>query len=68
MKEEKKETIEELIEQLEIYRLENRISQQNLANQLGVTYATVSHWLNRKSKPNKIQTYQIKKLLNGQNK
>lgn len=62
------ETTEELVEQLEIYRLENRISQQNLAKQLGVTYTTVSHWLNRKSKPSKIQTYQIKKLLNGQNK
>jgi DNA-binding transcriptional regulator YiaG len=60
------QTTEELIDKLEIYRLEKKISQQKLAETLGVTYVTVNHWLNKKSKPNKIQTYQIKKLLNGQ--
>ena len=60
------QTTEELIDKLEIYRLEKKISQQKLAETLGVTYVTVNHWLNKKSKPNKIQTYQIKKLLNWQ--
>lgn len=62
------QTTEELIEELELYRLEKKMSQQKLAERLGVTYVTVNHWLNKKSKPNKIQTYQIKKLLNGQDK
>jgi len=57
------QTTEELIDELEIYRLEKKISQQKLAEILGVTYVTVNHWLNKKSSPNKIQTYQIKKLL-----
>jgi transcriptional regulator with XRE-family HTH domain len=53
----------QLISRLEIYRLENRISQERLAEKLGVTHATVSRWLNGHSNPNKIQTYHIEKLL-----
>ena len=52
-----------MIEQLEIYRLENKISQEALAEKLGVAFSTVNRWLNEKSKPNKIQTYHIEKLL-----
>jgi DNA-binding transcriptional regulator YiaG len=52
-----------LIEQLEEYRLENRVSQVGLAKILGVTHATVSRWLNGHSQPNKIQTFHIRKLL-----
>jgi len=53
----------ELIERLEIYRLENKISQEHLAEMLGVSFSTVNRWLNGRFKPNKIQTYHIKKLL-----
>lgn len=53
----------DLIKRLEVYRLENRISQQELAQRLNVSFATVNRWLNRKTKPNKIQEYHIKKLL-----
>ncbi len=51
------------IQKLETYRLENRISQQRLAEMLGVSFSTVNRWLNGKSKPNKIQSYHIEKLL-----
>lgn len=53
----------DIIKQLEIYRLENKITQQSLAKKLGVAFCTVNRWLNGKTKPNKIQEYHIKKLL-----
>jgi len=53
----------DLIKELEIYRLENRISQEDLAEKLGVAFSTVNRWLNGKTKPNKIQSYHIEKLL-----
>ena len=52
-----------LIEDLETYRLENKITQEQLAKDLGVAFATVNRWLNGKYKPRKIQQYHIKKLL-----
>ncbi|GAI27668.1 unnamed protein product [marine sediment metagenome] len=55
--------MEDLIKKLEIYRLENRISQKQLANRLSVTFSTVNRWFNGKTKPNKIQRYHIKKML-----
>jgi len=51
-----------IVQKLEIYRLEHRISQEELAKKLGVAFSTVNRWLNGKSKPNKIQTYHIQKL------
>ena len=55
--------MEDLIKKLEIYRLENRISQKQLAIRLKVTFSTVNRWFNGKTKPNKIQRYHIKKML-----
>jgi transcriptional regulator with XRE-family HTH domain len=52
-----------VIKRLEIFRLENRISQEKLAVELGVTFATVNRWLNGKTRPNKTQFYHIQKLL-----
>ena len=52
-----------LIERLELYRLENRLTQEALAEKLSVTFATVNRWLNDKSKPSKMQIYHIEKLL-----
>ena len=34
-----------LIKALETYRLENRISQEELAKKLGVAFSTVNRWL-----------------------
>ena len=57
--------MEDLIKKLEIYRLENRITQKQLADGLSVTFSTVNRWFNGKTKPNKIQQYHIKKLLDN---
>ena len=54
-----------IIKELETYRLENRITQQELAKTLGVAFSTVNRWLTRKTKPNKIQTHHIEKFLTG---
>ena len=52
-----------IVDHLERYRLEHKITQQELAKKLGVAFSTVNRWLNRKSKPNKIQSYHIEKLI-----
>lgn len=53
----------DIIKRLEIYRLENKISQGELAEKLGVAFSTINRWLNGKTKPNKIQSYHVEKLL-----
>jgi transcriptional regulator with XRE-family HTH domain len=55
----------DLIKKLEIYRLENRISQKQIADRLNITFSTVNRWFNGKTTPNKIQQYHIKKLLDN---
>jgi len=60
--------IMKIIQRLEEYRLENRISQEELADKLQVAYSTVNRWLTGKNKPNKIQTYHIEKLLSQKRK
>jgi len=53
----------DLIDQLNTYRLENKLTQVQLAKKLDVTFQTVNRWLNRRMKPRPIQEYQIKKLI-----
>jgi len=53
----------DIIKQLELYRLENRVTQDELAKEIGVNFSTVSRWLNGKTTPNKIQQYHIEKYL-----
>ncbi|MBA7567303.1 hypothetical protein ES708_09013 [subsurface metagenome] len=55
--------MDDLIKKLEIYRLENRIGQKQLADKLNVHFSTVNRWFKGKTIPNKIQEYHIKKLL-----
>ena len=57
-----------LIDQLNTYRLEHKLTQVQLAQKLGVTFQTVNRWLNRHMKPRPIQEYQIKKLISGKPK
>jgi len=57
----------DLIKKLEIYRLENKLSQQELAEQLGVSFCTVNRWLNEHFNPSKIKKYHIEKLLKDNN-
>jgi len=59
--------MDELIEKLDNYRLENRISQKQLADKLNVHFTTVNRWFNDRTIPNKIQIYHIKKLLEEHN-
>jgi len=54
---------DKLIRDLEAYRLENKIAQEELADKLGVAFSTVNRWFNGKNKPSKIQFYHIEKLL-----
>ena len=58
----------DIIQSLEIYRLENRLSQEQLAGMLGVHLTTVNRWFKGHFRPNQIQTYQIQKLLKGDEK
>ena len=55
------------IKNLERFRLEHKITQQQLAKKLGVAFSTVNRWFNGKSKPSKIQNYHIEKLLSSKN-
>ena len=55
--------MDDLIKKLEIYRLENRVSQKQLADKLNVHFSTVNRWFKGRTIPNKIQQYHIKKLL-----
>ncbi|MCJ7790392.1 MAG: helix-turn-helix domain-containing protein [Candidatus Atribacteria bacterium] len=57
--------MDNLIKKLEIYRLENRISQKQIADRLNIAFSTVNRWFNGKTTPNKIQQYHIKKLLDN---
>lgn len=59
--------MDDLLKQLELYRLENKITQETLAKELDVAFSTISRWLNGKVKPNKIQQYHIAKFLNRNN-
>ena len=53
----------QIVKQLENYRLENRISLQKIAEDIGVSFSTVSRWFSGKTKPGKIQQYHIEKYL-----
>jgi|WetSurSiteA1Bulk_404760.scaffolds.fasta_scaffold268908_1 transcriptional regulator with XRE-family HTH domain len=57
-----------LVRQLELYRLRNRVTLQELASDLGVAFSTVCRWLNGKTNPSKIQIYHIEKFLEKKNK
>ena len=56
-------SMKELITKLEEFRLENKITQVELADMLGVAFVTVNRWLNGHQYPNKIQAFHIKKLI-----
>lgn len=56
---------DKLIQQLEAFRLEHKITQEELADKLGVAFSTVNRWFNGKNKPSKIQLYHIEKFLSA---
>ncbi|MFH2146011.1 MAG: helix-turn-helix transcriptional regulator [Candidatus Omnitrophota bacterium] len=55
--------MDDILKKLELYRLENKITQETLANELDVAFSTISRWLNGKVTPNKIQAFHIEKFL-----
>lgn len=56
-----------LIQDLETYRLEHKITQEELADKLDVAFSTVNRWFKGRNKPSKIQQYHIEKFLNLKN-
>ena len=58
----------DLIDRLITYRLDNKLTQTELAEKLGVTFQTVNRWFNRHMKPSQIQEHQIKKILSTKTK
>jgi len=52
-----------LVDELREYRLKNKISIQRLADMLDVKYLTVHRWFKDIVKPNEINKYGIKRLL-----
>jgi transcriptional regulator with XRE-family HTH domain len=55
--------MDNLVKKLETFRLEHKVTQQTLAEQLGVSFVTVNRWLTGKTTPRKIQQYHIEKLI-----
>ncbi len=53
----------QIVKQLETFRLENRVSLQKLADDLCVSFSTISRWFSGKTRPSKIQQYHIEKFL-----
>jgi transcriptional regulator with XRE-family HTH domain len=56
-------SVVDLIRALKTYRLEHRLTQEELAKKLGVAFTTVNRWFNDKTRPGELQEYRIKKLL-----
>lgn len=44
----------DLVKELEVYRLEHKITQQAIARKLGVYFVTVNRWLNGRTIPRKV--------------
>ena len=54
----------DIIKKLDLYRLENKITQEELAKELDVAFSTVNRWFNGWTVPSKIQQYHVEKYLN----
>ena len=52
-----------LIEQLERYRLEKQLTQAVLAKRLGIARVTLSRWLNGHVIPRDLERYRAERLL-----
>ncbi len=52
-----------LLKELDDFRCEKKISQENLSYILGVAFSTVNRWFNGRTEPGRIQSFHIKKLL-----
>ena len=57
--------MDKLIKELDQYRLEHRITQQQVADEIGVVFSAVSCWFSGKTRPSKMQQYHIETFLNA---
>ena len=55
-----------LIDRLRQYRLEHQLTQEELAEKLGVAFLTLNRWLNGHAQPRELHQYRIEKLLKTQ--
>ena len=56
-------TVEELINELNIYRFKNGISQLRLSKELKLSITTVNNWLCKRVKPSMLHSFKIKEFL-----
>lgn len=55
---------ENLLKRLRQYRVEQQLTQVQLAKRLGVAFITLNRWLNGHAEPQELQRYRIERLLN----
>ena len=55
--------LKRLVEKLRTYRLKHHLTEQALAQRLGVTFVTVNRWLNHRTMPSELYAYRIQRLL-----
>ena len=53
----------DIIKRLKTYRLEHRLSQEALADKLGVAFCTLNRWERGHNRPSAIQKYHLEKFL-----
>lgn len=53
----------QLINRLRQYRLEQQLTQEQLAEKLGVAFLTLNRWLRGHARPSELHQYRIEKLL-----
>jgi putative transcriptional regulator len=59
-------TPNELASKIKSLREQLRISQEDLAKELGVSFATVNRWENNKTQPSKLARKQLEQFINSQ--
>ena len=53
------------LQQLDTYRLKHGMTQERLAELLGVRFVTVNRWLNGHRQPSQLHEYRIRNFLGG---
>lgn len=56
----------EFVYKIKSLREQLRISQEDLAKELGVSFATVNRWENNKTQPSKLARKQLEQFINSQ--
>jgi len=59
-------TSSDFAKQVKSLREQLRISQEDLAKELGVSFATVNRWENNKTQPSKLARKQLEQFINSQ--